>query len=139
MYRSTRVAFLLITALLTVSCGDDDPVFVVPEPPPQLTVFYDGTLPANTAARSHFFEAQHAGDILATITAMTPDTAVVGLSIGTGAGVICQAAVSTESASVNTRLPGLATRAGPICVRIYHPADEVPPVDVTYTIRVEYY
>jgi len=139
MYRSTtHLALLLLTALLTVSCGDDDPVFIAPPAPPQIDESFDGTL-TPFSARTHFFQAQNPGEIIAQISAITPDTTIVGISIGTGNGFACQAAVSTEQAGLNSGLIGVANAPGVLCIRVYDPSNEGLPAAITYSIRVRHY
>jgi hypothetical protein len=137
-----RAALLLTLALGTVSCGDDEPLPTGPAPIPSIEESFSGTLGPSTGAvaRTHVFQVQNAGDVIAQLTALDPDTTVVGLSIGTTNGFACQAAVSTEQAKINNGLVGVARSAGSLCVRIYNPSDDPPfPDTVTYTIKVTHY
>ena len=133
-----RAALLLTLALGTTSCGDDEPIPTGPAPLPSIEEVFEGTL-GPAVARTHYFQVQNAGDVIAQITALDPDTTVVGLSIGTSNGFACQAAVSTEQAKINSGLIGVARSAGTLCARVYNPSDDGFPGPVTYTLKLTHY
>jgi hypothetical protein len=76
------------------------------------------------------------GDITAQITTLTPDsTALVGLSLGTWNGSICQIVLDHPSATQGQVVVGVASAPGDFCVRIYDAAGTVVQPQ-TYTIDV---
>jgi hypothetical protein len=134
-----RLAFLLITALLAAACGNDNSIPTTPVTPAQSVVeTFEGTL-TPFSARTHLFQSQNAGDVIAQVTALDPADTVVGLSLGTSNTFACQTSLSTEIATVNSSLSGVSRAAGTLCVHIYDPSDAGLPGPVTYKIQVTHF
>jgi hypothetical protein len=100
-------------------CGDDDPV-TLPTPPTQATVTetFTGTLNLNGGI-THNFLAGSFGTVTSTLTVVAPDTAVIGMSLGTWNGISCQIIIASDKAALNTTVTGSVTTAGNLCVRLY--------------------
>jgi hypothetical protein len=122
---------VLVAALAATGCGDDDPITNPDQTPPtQVTETYGGTLTVN-GALVHPIVVQTAGNVVATLTALTPSAVVVageehaaevGLSMGTWNGIACSVGaptLSNDTARVGVSLTGTATATGNYCIRIY--------------------
>jgi hypothetical protein len=136
-----RLAFLLITALLAAGCGNDNnsSTPTTPVTPAQSVVeTFEGTL-TPFSARTHVFQSQNAGDVIAQVLTLDPADAVVGLSLGTSNTFACQTSLSTEKATVNSSLIGVSRAAGTLCVHIYDPSDTGLAAPVTYKLQVTHF
>lgn len=132
-------AFVLTLALGAPACGDDDNLPTVPTTPiTPVTDTFEGTL-TPFSARTHLFQVENAGEVILQLTAVQPEDAVVGMSIGTSNGFQCQAVVSTEQARLNNSLLAVARSAGTLCARIYDPSDTGLAAPITYTLETLHY
>jgi hypothetical protein len=87
-------------------------------------------------AQTNFFLVLAAGDITATITALSGDGTVIGLEMGTSAdGINCQHVISNDSARQGSTMVGRAS-GGPaaFCARLYDTGSLTETV--TYTLEV---
>jgi len=140
MYQSKVrvVGLLLASALLAGGCSDDPAPIAPPTPVPIVTEEVTGTLNP-FSARVHAFTTSNAGTVSVTLTGLDPDTTVVGLLIGTLNGVVCQSAVSTESAVNLGTLNALGSGAARLCARIYDSSENGLPAPVPYTLTISHY
>ncbi len=135
----TRIALLLVTALMAAACGSNDTAITPSQPPNSVVETFSGTL-TPFSARTHVFSANNAGDVVVQLTALDPSDTTVGLSLGTSNTFACQSSsVSTEKATLNQSLSGVTTAAGTLCVHIYDPSDDGLPGPVTYTLQVTHF
>jgi len=135
-----RLPFLLITALLAAACGNgNNSTPTTPITPAQSVVEnFEGTL-TPFSARTHTFQSQNAGDVIAQVTALDPAATVIGLSLGTSNTFSCQTSLSTEQATVNSALSGVSRAAGTLCVHVYDPSEAGLPGPVTYKLQVTHF
>ena len=113
---------LVAAALATAGCGDDlvtDPGDQTP--PTQVTETFEGTVTINGAVTQPFV-VQTAGTVTATLNALEPADAEIGLSLGTWNGVTCaqgSGALANDKAKAGVTVTGSATVTGNYCVRVY--------------------
>jgi hypothetical protein len=139
MPRSTVLTSLAFAAALTaMACGDDDPVLPTdPSTPVLITQAFDDSLNPN-GGRTHQFNADRAGDVIASLTSLAPDPEVViGLGIGTWNGVSCSITIANDNARLNVAIIGSATGTGAFCVRVYDVGNLTGSID--YTVTVQHY
>jgi hypothetical protein len=137
--RIALLALLLVPALLATACGNNNNAPVTPVTPAQSIVEnFEGTL-TPFSARTHLFQSQNAGDVIAQVTALDPADTVVGLSLGSSNTFACQTALSTENATLNSSLSGVSRAAGTLCVHIYDPSETGLPGPVTYKIQITHF
>jgi hypothetical protein len=119
MSRSTTFLALLLLTPLVAACGDDDPADLPSAPTPvAITEQFLGDLNPN-GGRTHPFVVLQAGQVSARLTGLSPDdTLIVGLSIGTWNGQVCQVVLANDAAALNTTVVGAAQQTGQFCVRI---------------------
>ena len=98
--RALWVPVLVLAAVTTSACGDDQPTNPTnPTTPTAVTETFEGTVTVNGAI-THPFVVQTAGTVVARIAALEPADAVIGLSIGTWNGVTCQIVLANDNARV---------------------------------------
>jgi len=134
----TRLALLLIPALLATACGDNNTPVAPVTPAQSVVENFEGTL-TPFSARTHVFQSNNAGDVIAQLTGLDPADTVVGLSLGTSNTFACQTSLSTETATLNSALSGVSRAAGTLCVHIYDPSDTGLPGPVTYKIQITHF
>jgi len=134
----TRLALLLIPALLATACGDNNTPVAPVTPAQSVVENFEGTL-TPFSARTHVFQSNNAGDVIAQLTGLDPADTVVGLSLGTSNTFACQTSLSTEIATLNSALSGVSRAAGTLCVHIYDPSDTGLPGPVTYKIQITHF
>ena len=88
-----------------------------PTPGPLVTETFAGTLTVN-GGQTFNFPAGGAGEVVATLTATTPDNAVMGIALGTWTGV-CQIVLANDNASRGNGVTAVASSFGHLCVRVY--------------------
>lgn len=130
----TRALVAVALATGATACDDPGPTAPVPETPvvENVTETYTGILARNGAVTFPFAVA--AGSATATLTAILPSTASVGLSMGTWNGVSCAAVISNDNATEFTQLAGTAGQAGTLCLRIHDAGRLTAPA--TFTVAV---
>ena len=97
---------------------------------------FSGTL-TKTGAATYAF-ATGSGGVTATVTTISPDSAVViGISMGVWNGSTCQVVLSNDNATQGTVVVGNATTAGNLCIRVYDVGLVVQPeayrIDVSHS------
>ena len=148
MLRFRTFRALLLLAPLAAGCGDNNstntptgpgPVQVTQtftsEDDPTQAVPVTGPLNPN-GGRTHPFTVQQAGTVTATLTTLDPDV-IVGLSLGTWNGQVCQVILRNDAAKVNNTVTGNAQQTGNFCVSIYDVGQLTGPT--TYSIVVTHF
>ena len=131
-FRSLSLALTL--AVGTVACNSSNPFNpVTPTPTDPVTVTYSGTVTRNGGA-THTFRASFPGDVTAAITALDPEDATVGLSLGAWNGTSCPVVPAADEATPNPALLGVATTTGDLCARIYDAGQLSGPAAYTITV-----
>jgi hypothetical protein len=102
-----------------------------------VTETFSGTLNPN-GGRTHQFTVSQAGQVTATLSALSPDDTIsVGLMLGTWNGVFCAATLPNDAAKLNTSIVGSA-QTGQFCTRIYDAAGTLT-ANTDYTITVTHF
>ena len=142
MIRDINRRFALIAgvclAVLAGGCSNP-PQFITPDTTPLTTVTetFTGDLTVNGAA-THPFPANQAGLTSAAISALSPDpAAVIGLSLGTWNGQVCQIILANDNATQGASIIGEARQVGNFCVRVYDVGKLAAPT--SYVLTVTHY
>lgn len=120
MRRPIRGTFSWFFAvLLTAACSNNNTLSPTPAtPPPTVTDSFSGSVTINGAV-THAFGVQTGGRVTATLKSLSPESAVIGLSLGTWNGAACQIVLANDSAKLGTIVIGNVTSLGNLCVRLY--------------------
>lgn len=135
---ATLCAAPLCLAAMATACGGTNPFQQLGPtapavPPTSITETFTGTLTVNGAATYPFVVGQ-AGNATAVLTALVPDDARVGMSLGTWNGVTCQIILANDNATQNSLVVGEARSAGNFCVRIHDVGKLTAPADYLLTV-----
>jgi hypothetical protein len=135
MYRPVALLAVILTASVPAGCDDNDtPTLPTPEVPTEISESFGGTLTLNGAA-THPFVVQRAGNVTATLTSLSPDSAaVISLTIGTWNGQSCQIIIANDAATTNSTVVGTAS-AGNFCVRVSDVGRLAASSDYAVTVR----
>jgi ABC-type nitrate/sulfonate/bicarbonate transport system permease component len=137
MYRPIHLTYgLILVLLLAAGCGDDTTTSTTPTTPTPVTVVetFSGTLNRNGGV-THTFATGASGTVTATLTAVSPDSALVlGLSLGTWNGVACQVVLASDKAVQGAVVTGVVSSTGNLCVRLYDVGNIVGTT--TYEVQV---
>jgi hypothetical protein len=135
MNRTIPSLALILAAGLFAGCGDDNELPTTPtDPPVELTESFADRLTINGAA-THQFVVQRAGNVTATLTSLSPDSAaVISLALGTWNGQVCQILLANDAATTNTTVIGTAS-AGNFCVRLSDVGRLTAPTEYAVTVR----
>jgi hypothetical protein len=143
MVQSRTFRALLLLAPLAAACGSDDPT-TNPDAPTPVAVTQtfptadDPSTVTPFGGRTHTFDVQQAGSVIARLTALEAgDTVAVGLSLGTWNGQACQIILRNDAALLNATVSGTAQQTGRFCVSIYDVGNLTAPS--TYTIEVTHF
>ena len=103
----TRVRCFILACVLSLVAGcEDDTPTPTPIDPTIFTEVFSGTISQNGAA-SHPFVSKSSGTVIATLTSIAPDaTQVVGVSLGTWTGSVCQIVIANDKATLSSQLQG---------------------------------
>jgi hypothetical protein len=139
MLRSQTFRALLLLAPLAAACGGDDSIDTPTAPTPvAVTEQFSNTLTPN-GGRTHDFVVQQAGTVTVKLAALAPDdTVVIGLSLGTWNGAVCQVILPNDKAMLNTVVTGTAQNTGIFCARVYDAAGTLSS-STDYTIEVTHF
>jgi len=151
MLRFRTFRALLLLAPLAAGCGDNNSTNTPTGPGPvQVSQTFTSEDDPSTAVppvtgplnpnggRTHAFTVQQAGTVTATLTALGPDdTVIVGLSLGTWNGQVCQVILRNDAAKVTNTVTGAAQQTGNFCVSIYDVGRLTGPT--TYSIVVTHF
>lgn len=126
---------LLVLATLGLAACDNTPNDTVTPTTPTTTVTetFTGTINPNGAA-THSFIVSAGGTVTATLTTITPEDSVAGLSLGTWNGVICQIVLANDNAVLGNVVPGTVSSLGTLCVRINDTGKLTGATDYTITV-----
>jgi hypothetical protein len=126
---------MLLALVLTFSGCDDDPTPpTAPTPPPTTTDTFSGMVNRNGAV-THTFATQASGTATATLTALSPDSAlVVGFSMGNWNGSVCQIILANDRATQGTVVIGGVSTLSSFCMRIYDVGNIVDPIAYEFTV-----
>ena len=134
MYRTIRCLALILAAGLITGCDDAETPTTPTDPPVEMSESFAETLTIN-GARTHQFIVQRAGNVTATLTSLSPDSAaVISLALGTWNGQVCQILLANDAATTNTIVIGTAS-AGNFCVRLSDVGRLTAPTDYAVTVR----
>lgn len=138
MRRSTAVLGCLLSALLAAGCDNGPDTAPTPTPTPTVETF-TGMLNLNGAI-THTFNATAAGTVTATITALEPNSAIVGFQLGTwsAAAGVCTIVVSNDIATLQSAHTGITQSSASLCVRLHDPNGLLTEGAVTYTLTVNH-
>jgi hypothetical protein len=134
--------FVLSSAVMLPSCGEDTPTNPDPLPPTMVTDTFSGSINKNGAA-SHNFRALAAGTVTSTLTAVGPDAVgadgtalVVGFGLGVWSGTTCTISQGTaqDRAVQSSVLYANVNAPGELCVRVYDVGNVTDSVDYTVTV-----
>ena len=121
-------------ALGAAGCGSSTTTPTTPTTNPT-TVKCSDVLSPN-GGQTHTFTASAAGLVVATLTSLSPDsTAIVGMSLGTWDGSVCQTILANDKATQGTVVTGNVSTTSGLCVRIYDSGGTLTH-DENYTITV---
>ncbi|MFN8062813.1 MAG: hypothetical protein U0Q12_26920 [Vicinamibacterales bacterium] len=130
-------AGLLCGCIAVSSCNSNTPTSPTTTTPVSVTDVFSGTVNRN-GANSHSFTVASSGTVTATLSSVTPDSALVlGFALGTWNGTGCQVVIASDKAAQGTNVVGTASTAGSLCVRIYDVGNVVDPV--SYEVQVVHY
>jgi hypothetical protein len=109
---------VLLLAVMTAAACDSETPLSTETPTAPVTDHFSGTLTIN-GARRHLFSTAGRGTVTATLTSVDPDTAIIGVSIGTWNGVNCQVILPNDQATQGTTVTGSASGVATLCLRVY--------------------
>jgi hypothetical protein len=134
-----RGRFLVPLLLIVVgapACDSDTPLTTTTNAPTVTDTFADQTLTVN-GAKIIPFSSTARGTVAATLTSISPDTAVIGVDIGTLNGTACQIYQANSQMGQGARTPDLVVSGvGNLCVHVYDPGTLTAPV--TFSIDVSH-
>ena len=127
---------LLVLATLGLAACDNTPndtATTPTTPTPTVTETFSGTIGTNGAA-THAFVVSTGGTVTATLTTITPEDSVSGLSLGTWNGVVCQVVLANDNAVLGNVVTGTVSSLGTLCVRISDTGKLTGATDYTVTV-----
>jgi hypothetical protein len=135
MYRPTSFAVLplVLVSLLAAGCDDDAPPTGPTETPTAITESFSGTVTVNGAVTNPF-TITRAGEVSARIVSLSVTDAVIGLSLGTWNGQVCQIILANDNASTTISSVTGNASAGSFCVRLYDVGKLTGPVDFEVSV-----
>jgi len=133
--RSLVALSCVLAATLFGTACDNGPAPTTPTPGTPVTDTFTGTLTLN-GSQTHPFATTAAGDVTATITAITPSDKSIGFQLGTWDTVTCRAVVSNDLATINSVLSGQTQTGASLCLKVHDPNGALTDVSVAYTITV---
>jgi hypothetical protein len=137
MFRLISVSAIILACTGAAGCGDDPAPAPNPTPTPvQITETFSGTITVNGAA-THQFTTGEAGQTLATLSSLSPDSAaIISFTLGTWNGQYCAVTLAKDDATTGANLIGNAS-VGSFCVRVSDVGRLTAPTD--YSITVQHY
>jgi hypothetical protein len=123
----------VVFALGAAGCRSTTTTTPTPTPTP-ITDTFLGTLTVNGGV-THQFATGRSGAVQETLTALSPDSAVVlGISLGTWNGNSCQVVLAKDNATLGSIVLGSASSAGTLCARVYDVGNLTAPASYELTI-----
>ena len=136
MCRRSLVLPLLVTLCVCAPACDSDTSLPTTPTAPNTTETFADTLTVNGAKTSQFTSTAR-GTMTATLTSVSPDTAVIGVGIGTWNGTACQIwQVSNKMTQGASMTEITVSGVGSLCLHVYDPGTLTAPV--TYSIDVSH-
>jgi hypothetical protein len=130
-----RELVLLVLLIATAGCGDDDALTTPTQPTGSIPITESLTGTINTnGAETHPFGISDRGEVIATLKSVTPEDAVIGMSLGTWNDTVCQIALANDKAKQGNVIRGLASSLGNFCLRMYDSGDLTQ--ETTYEVEV---
>lgn len=136
MQRAFFGVLLLAASVAVGGCDNDVENGTPTEPPPTTTETFSGTINVN-GAMTHPFNVGVAGQLTATLTAVTPDPAIaLGFALGTWnqSTSVCQQVITNDNALQGVILTGEASGGGSLCVRVYDTGKVTGALNYTITV-----
>lgn len=129
------LALLVLATLGLAACDNtpDDTSTTPTTPTTSVTETFSGTINPNGGA-THAFAVSTGGTVTATLTTITPEDSVSGLSLGTWNGALCQVVLANDNAVQGTVVPGTVSSVGALCVRISDTGKLIGATDYTVTV-----
>jgi hypothetical protein len=130
------VVGVLALATVTTACSTDSATAPTETTvAPSVTETLEGRLGVHGAA-VHPFVVAEAGTVTASVSALDPNDAVIGISLGTwnAATSACQVLLANDAAAVGSSFVGSASVAGTFCIRIIDVGRLTSPV--SYSVSV---
>ena len=134
MRRSPALVISLLAAALIAAGCDNGPEPTTPTLNPEVTETFTGVVNLNGAV-VHPFNAEGAGSVVATITAVAPSGSLVGFDLGTWSGTFCMAVLSNPAATQSAFLNATTQSRANLCVRLHDPNGSLT-APVSYTVSV---
>jgi hypothetical protein len=138
MRRSLVLACVLAVTVAAGGCDNGPTTGPTPPTTDPVTDTFTGALTMN-GSTTHGVTTNAAGVVTATITALTPDGAVVGFQLGTFDGVTCTAVLSNDLATLASALQGHTQTAANLCVKVHDPNGRITGDPVNYTVTVTHF
>jgi hypothetical protein len=136
--QSVSFIFVIALSLGLAACSDDTPTAPnSPTPVPPTVRTFEGTVNPNGAV-THDFATAASGTVTATLTTLTPEGLVIGLSLGTWNGSFCQVVLAKDSATQGAVVTGNVSALGNLCVRVYDVGNVKAAEPATYLLTVEH-
>ena len=118
----TLLTAVLVTAVVSASCGDSTPTSasLTTTIPATSTETFTGSIKQN-GANTHTFFTSGTGAVQATLTALSPEsTTSVGFSMGTFTGSTCSILLANDNAVKTSVITGSVNSVGgSLCIRVY--------------------
>lgn len=135
MFRLTlRALPLALLLAVFAACDDDEPSTPVSPTPDPVTESFSGGLNVNGGA-TYTFTSNATGSMSATLTTVSPDSAVVGFAIGTWNGTACSHLIAKDDAMQSSVLFGTVTSSSAsLCVRVYDIGRLTESISYTITV-----
>jgi hypothetical protein len=132
-----RLLPVLVAALITGACDDDNNVTpTAPTPPSFTTSTFDGVVNRN-GAQIHTFASGASGQVTATLKFVVPDNTVkLGLALGTWNNTSCQLVIARTDATEGTSVVGAVSALGTLCVYVHDVGNLTQPAE--YQLEVTY-
>lgn len=120
MRRGFYGTLLLAGAIFAAGCDNVVENATTPTgPAPTTTDTFEGSINVN-GAMTHTFTTAAAGQVVVTVTEITPDAEVpVGLALGTWNGSACATSLAMDAAVQGNQLTGSVSGPGNLCVRVH--------------------
>jgi hypothetical protein len=130
-------SFVLLAATTLTGCGgsSDEPDTPTQPSPVAIVETFSGSLNVN-GARTHSFPVDRSGQVTAQVRAL-PQSATIGVSLGTFNGSACAILISKTDAVLNSTVTGIAQSTGQFCVWLNDVGKLTEGVD--YTIEVTHF
>jgi hypothetical protein len=125
---------LLLAALCVAACDSNTPFSTTTTSTATTTETFADTLSIN-GGKTFQFSSTARGTVTATLTSVAPESAVIGVSVGTWNGVICQIVLAKDQTARGDSFTGTVSSVGNLCLRVYDPAGTLTG-PVTYSVDV---